>query len=206
MARLKLQRWFLPETPDVLGMLRDQLAVTIEGMEALVRWAHGDPSAAEVVRDCEHRADDHKRDLRLALTTAFTTPLGAEDLFTLSGGLDAVLNGAKDAVRESEVMALAPDQAAAEMAELLLEGVCHLGEAFDRLGSDRGAATEAADAAMKSQRQVEKVYRRAMGELLQLDDLREVMARRELYRRLARLADGLIEVAERVWYAVVKEA
>lgn len=203
---MKLQRWFLPETPDVLGMLRDQLAVTIEGMEALVRWAHGDPSAAEVVRECEHRADDHKRDLRLALTTAFTTPLGAEDLFTLSGGLDAVLNGAKDAVRESEVMALAPDQAAAEMAELLLEGVCHLGEAFDRLGSDRGAATEAADAAMKSQRQVEKVYRRAMGELLQLDDLREVMARRELYRRLARLADGLIEVAERVWYAVVKEA
>lgn len=203
---MKLQRWFLPETPDVLGMLRDQLAVTIEGMEALVRWAHGDPSAAEVVRECEHRADDHKRDLRLALTTAFTTPLGAEDLFTLSGGLDAVLNGAKDAVRESEVMALAPDQATAEMAELLLEGVRHLGEAFDRLGSDRGAATEAADAAMKSQRQVEKVYRRAMGELLQLDDLREVMARRELYRRLARLADGLIEVAERVWYAVVKEA
>lgn len=206
MARLKLQRWFLPETPDVLGMLRAQLAVTIEGMEALVRWAHGDPSAAEIVRECEHRADDHKRDLRLALTTAFTTPLGAEDLFTLSGGLDAVLNGAKDAVRESEVMALAPDQATAEMAELLLEGVRHLGEAFDRLGSDRAAATEAADAAMKSQRQVEKVYRHAMGELLQLDDLREVMARRELYRRLARLADGLIEVAERVWYAVVKEA
>ncbi len=206
MARLKLQRWFLPETPDVLGMLRDQLAVTIEGMEALVRWAHGDPSAADVVRECEHRADGHKRDLRLALTTAFTTPLGAEDLFTLSGGLDAVLNGAKDAVRESEVMALAPDQATAEMAGLLLEGVRHLGEAFDRLGSDRAAATEAADAAMKSQRQVEKVYRHAMGELLQLDDLREVMARRELYRRLARLADGLIEVAERVWYAVVKEA
>ena len=45
-----------------------------------------------------------------------------------------------------------------------------------------------------------------MGELLEVEDLREVMARRELYRRFSRLADGLIDVAERVWYAVVKEA
>jgi uncharacterized protein Yka (UPF0111/DUF47 family) len=205
-AGLKLKQWFLPETPDVLGMLREQVAVTVEGMEALVGWAHGDASRAEVVRECEHRADEHKRAIRLALTTAFTTPLEAEDLFVLSGELDAVLNGAKDAVRESEVMMLAPDRATAEMAELLLEGVRHLDEAFDCLPSDRRAATEAADAAMKSQRQVEKVYRRAMGQLLEVDDLREVMARRELYRRLARLADGLIDVAERVWYAVVKEA
>ena len=154
MVGLKTHRWFLPETPDVLGMLRGQIAVTTEGMEAFARWAHGDQAKAEVVRECEHRADDHKRGLRLALTTAFTTPLEAEDLFMLSGGLDAVMNGAKDAVRESEVIALVPDQAMAEMAELLLEGVGHLGEAFDRLGSDGGSATEAADAAMKSQRQV----------------------------------------------------
>lgn len=196
----------MPETPDVLGILREQLAVTSEGMEALVAWARGDASQADVVRDCEHRADERKRAIRLTLTTAFTTPLEAEDLFALSGQLDAVLNGAKDAVREAEVMALVPDQPMAEMAELLLEGVRHLGRAFDTLGSDSAAATAAADAALKSQRQVEKVYRRAMGELLEVDDLRQVMARRELYRRLARLADGLTDVAERVWYAVVKEA
>ena len=206
MAGLKTHRWFLPETPDVLGMLRSQLAVTTEGIEALVEWARGDQSKAEVVREREHRADDRKRELRLALTTAFTTPLEAEDLFALSVNLDAVLNGAKDAVRESEVMALPPDQAVSEMAECLLEGVRHLGEAFDRLGSDGGAATDAADAAVKSARQLERVYRQAMGVLLQVEDLREVMGRRELYRRFARLGDGLADVAERVWYAVVKEA
>jgi len=31
-------RWFLPETPDVLGMLREQTAITMEGMEALIAW------------------------------------------------------------------------------------------------------------------------------------------------------------------------
>lgn len=187
-------------------MLRQQLAVTAEAMEALVDWARGDESKAEVVRDSEHRADDHKRELRLALTTAFMTPLEAEDLFALSGELDRVLNGAKDAVRESEVMALAPDGAVAEMAECLLEGVRHLGRAFDCLGTDSASATEAADAAVKCQRRVERIYRQAMGALLEVDDLREVMARRELYRRFSRVGDELAEVGERVWYAVVKEA
>ena len=39
-----------------------------------------------------------------------------------------------------------------------------------------------------------------------LDDLREVMSRREMYRRLSRIGDLVHIVAERVWYAVVKEA
>jgi hypothetical protein len=45
-----------------------------------------------------------------------------------------------------------------------------------------------------------------MAELLELDDLREVTARRELYRRFSRIADQLTEIAERVWYAVIKES
>jgi hypothetical protein len=32
------------------------------------------------------------------------------------------------------------------------------------------------------------------------------MARRELYRRYARLAESVVAVAERVWYSVVKQA
>ena len=70
--------WFLPDTPDVLGMLRQQLAVTIRGMDALVEWAHGDESAAARVRELEHEADDCKRELQLALVQrvhdADTTP------------------------------------------------------------------------------------------------------------------------------------
>ena len=104
---MSFRKWFLPETPDVLGMLASQMDVTVEGMEALVAWAQGDPDASDLIRDCEHRADDHKRELRSALRQAFTTPIDAEDLYALSERLDASLNQAKDAVREAEVMAMA---------------------------------------------------------------------------------------------------
>lgn len=200
-------RWFLPETPDVLGMLGDQIAITVEGMQALVAWADGDVAAVERLRECEHRADDCKRDLRAALTSAFTTPLEPEDLFELSRDLDRVLNNAKNAVREAEVMQTAPDAAIAEMAAEIAEGTRHLADAFAALGRNASTlATEAATRAAKSQSRLEHVYRRAMSALIANDDLREVAAKRELYRRLARTSDDLREVAERVWYSVLKQS
>lgn len=203
---MKPKRWFLPDNPDVLGMLRQQTEITIEGIDALVAWANGDVAAAEHVRKHEHRADACKRELRQALTVALTTPLDPEDLFELSRALDAVMNGAKNTVREAEVMHYVPDPAIADIASQLAVGTGHLAEAFAALAERRTeAATEAADAAVKSQREVEHIYRRAMSALIDVDDLRMVGARRELYRRLARASDQLVEVAERVWYSVLKQ-
>ncbi len=104
----KNSNWFLPETPDVLGMLRAQIAVTMRGMDALVEWAHGDDGAAERVRALEHEADECKRELQRVLVVAFTTAYDAEDLYTLGRGIDSILNLSKDAVRESEVMSARP--------------------------------------------------------------------------------------------------
>jgi uncharacterized protein len=201
------RHWFLPETPDVLGMLREQTAITLEGMEALIAWSVSEPGAADRMRECEHRADELKRTLRAALTVSFTTPLDPEDIFELSTELDSVLNSAKNAVREAEVMETAPDQAMSEMAGELAEGVRDLSEAFEQLATGAPAgATDAADRAARSQSRVEKVYRRSMSALVAVDDLREVAAKRELYRRLARTSDDLREVSERVWYSVLKES
>ena len=45
------KRWFLPETPDVLGTLCRQMAVTIDCVDAFARWAGGEAAAAQAVRD-----------------------------------------------------------------------------------------------------------------------------------------------------------
>lgn len=216
--RWPTMRWFLPHDADVLGKLQGQMAVTIEGMEAFANWAAGETEDAEQVRAFEHAADDAKRAVRVALRDAFVTPISPEDIFILSQLLDKVLTASKDVVREAEVMDMPPDTPMAEMAERLREGTEHLARAFDAIAAKRGedghrAATEAADDATKSARRMEKVYRRAMSDLLEVEaqdtperaDLREVMGRRELYRRLSRIASTMADVADRVWYAAVKE-
>lgn len=203
---MRPKRWFLPEQPDVLGLLRRQMAVTREGVDVLAEWARGDASVADRIRALEHTGDELKRELEVALTTAFTTPVEAEDLYSLSRGVDWILNHAKDLVRESEVMATPPDGALREMCEELARSVRLLEEAITGLGTGSPETTEKASEALKAERAIEKVYRQAMGDLLEVDDLREVMARRELYRRVARIGEVVVDVAERVWYAVVKES
>jgi uncharacterized protein Yka (UPF0111/DUF47 family) len=198
-------RWLLPETPDVLGVLRRQVQVTIEGLDAFVRWAEGDAAAEREVRDHEHRADAVKLELFHELRSAFVTPLEPEDLFAVSRGVDRLINQAKDAVRESEVMACPPDPNLAAMAQDLAEAARALDAAVAGLDGS-GGTTANAEAAIKAARRIERVYRRAMADLLTLDDLREVTARRELYRRGERIAETVVEVAERILYAVVKEA
>ena len=80
-----------------------------------------------------------------------------------------------------------------------------LGEAIEGLAARSDEATEKANAALKSQRELERVYRHAMAALLAVPDLREVTARRELYRRVARMGEVVVDIAERVWYTMVKE-
>ena len=203
-------RWFLPETPDVIGMLQAQADVTARGMAAFAAWAGGDESRADAVRSAEHECDEVRRRLVDAVSEAFTTPLEPEDLFQLSRDLDKVINGAKNTVREAEAMDFPPDRATAEMAVLLSAGVEHLRNAFSFLDGKGGRlilpATEAADAAVRSQRDLERVYREAAGELLKVSDFHVVTARREFYRRVSAISDDIVSVADRIWYSRVKES
>ncbi len=203
----KRTRWFLPETPDVVGMLEQQADITVRGMDAFAAWAQGDLARAEDVRDAEHACDEVRRALVDAVSEAFTTPLQPEDLFQLSRDLDKVINGAKNTVREAEAMEFPPDRATADMAVLLAEGVRHLRAAFGALGRKAtSSATEAADAAVKSQRNLERTYRQAVGDLLSITDIAVVTARREFYRRISAISDDIVSVADRIWYSEVKES
>ena len=197
--------WFLPQMPDVLGLLSAQGRLTVEGAEAFDRWAAGAEQEATRVRALEHAADGARRAVVAALRSAFTTPVEPEDLYELSERLDAVMNQMKDLVREAEVLSMAPDPAMAEMSHLVAAGVRDLVAAFPGLAASPDAATAAADRAIRRHRGIERVYRRAMSELVLAPEIGEVTAKRELYRRYARIGDAVEHVANRVWYAVVKQ-
>jgi hypothetical protein len=70
-----------------------------------------------------------------------------------------------------------------------------------------GVATRFRAETVSMGRPVEVVSRRPTGRLPMLDveDPQEVMGRRGLYRRFSRMSETLIEAANRVWYATLKE-
>lgn len=199
------RHWFLPEAPDVLGTLNRQAAVTVDGMVAYAAWAAGEADRGQAVRDAEHAADDIRRTLAQQLRVAFTTPVDAEDLFTLSERLDSVLNMAKNVIREADLLGQAPVPASSELAAEALAGVQELARAIAALPADPTTATQAADAATKHGRRMEKCYARAVAELLTDPDFRSAMLLREHLRDCLTVGERIESVADRVWYAVVKE-
>jgi uncharacterized protein Yka (UPF0111/DUF47 family) len=203
---VKKRRWFLPETPDLIGQLGAQAAITREGLESLAAWARGDESAGEAISGIQRRGDAAKRALLEQLRDAFITPMAPEDLFALSRGLDWILNYARDLASESKSMSSPPDARLAEMTGLLRDAVDHICEAIGELGTDGNAASAAADEAIQTERRLEHAYYRGMAQLLRVDARNERISSRELYRRCVRIGDEVIDVAERIIYAVVKES
>lgn len=200
------RHWFLPQSPDVMQTLLAQADIAVAGAIAFASWARGDPTQERRVRACEHQADEVRRQLSRQLRQAFSTPVDQEDLFTLSERLDAVLNALKNVVREADSCALEPDTAIAAMASEIVTGMQHLRTAIDHLATHGDVATSEADTAVSSERRMEKIYRDAMRGLLAADDLREVVTRGEFYRRTLEIGERLTRVADRIWYAVVKES
>ena len=198
-------RWFLPATPDVLGLLRRQIAVTIEGIDAFAAWAGGDAAAMGTIEDAERRGDGAKRELLTALRAAFVTPLEPEDVFALSRGIDWILNHAHDVVSESNAMATPPDAVIARIAALLADAVRSIDVAVAQVAMDADRATEAADLAIKAEREIERTYYHGMADLLEVEDRSQRIARRELYRRCIGIAETVVDVAERIVYTVVKQ-
>jgi uncharacterized protein Yka (UPF0111/DUF47 family) len=199
-----MRRWFMHEPPDLIGLLVHQGAVTVDAMSEFREWSGGSAESAQKVRELEHRADSIRRHLETALKRAFSTPIDTEDIYELSERLDRVLNSAKNAIREAEVMAMGPDRHMKDMGDVIAEGVKDLVTAFENLTRDPDEATAAANSAIKCQRSIEHRYRLAMSSLLGDGELGEVMGRRELYRRYARIGDAIEHVADRIWYAIVK--
>ena len=171
-------------------------------MDGFAAWAAGDASAAQAVLDTEREGEAAKREVLSALRDAFVTPLEPEDVFALSRGVDRILSYARDLVNESEAMACPPDAGIAEMARLLGVAMRHIDDAIARLDSDGEEATASADAAITAERQLERAYYEGMVALLGVADRSERIARRELYRRCSRIGETVVEVAERVVYAL----
>ena len=203
---MKPRRWFLPETPDVVGLLREQCAVATEALDAFAAWAAGDADAAATLTGAEERADGAKRAVLDALRTAFVTPLEPEDAFALSRSIDRVIVSARDCVVEATVLDSGPDAGIAEMAVILARALRSLEQAIAKLAGDGDTASARAEAALAEEKALDAAYARGMAALLEEEDRTARIARRELYRRCARMGDIVVEAGERIIYAVVKQS
>ena len=197
--------WFSGSRLSPLALLVAQGDLTEQGMKHFANWsATGSAAESAEVRRCHLEGYEARRSLLAALQAALSTPLDQEDIFTLSERLDRVLDEAKDAVRESEVLSWHPDSHTQAMGQLLAEGTAALAAALRLLPGQLSAAGHKADDSTVAVRHVEHRYREAMTDLLQTPDLRTLLAAQDVYRRYVLVAGHVVAVADRLWYSVLR--
>lgn len=194
-----------------IQLLHDQAALTLEGMEALVKYlTTRDASESELLTRKEKDADEVRRIFIDELNRTFITPFDREDLFALSRTIDDVLDYAYSTVSEMDILQVEPTSYMQRMAALLRDAANELLQAVDRLENHPRVSTEHAQRAKALENRVEGVYREALAELFRnVEDIQHVvtmMKLREVYRHLSNAADRGDEAANVIADIVVKIA
>jgi uncharacterized protein Yka (UPF0111/DUF47 family) len=196
-----------PKTPDFFALLDEQAGGVVRACELLVEFTEtGSAEIAARIREEEHRADDVKvRNLQI-LGEAFSTPIDREDIYRAIIGLDEVVNYCKATVNEMDVLGVVPGKHELDMAMHLRDGARALKVGYGKLLKHPSAAAEDCWTARKTERSVEKIYRRALAELFQGTDFINMFKRREIYRHISNAADRIAHCADTLQDIVVKMA
>lgn len=155
-----------PRMPDFYGLLNEQCDLVAYAMGVFVEFMEtGDEEIASEVRRLEHEGDKLKARNIDVLNRSFSTPFDREDIYRAITTIDEGLNYAKTSVREMEMLGIRPDPHMLRMAELLCQGAGALQTGFATLKKSPSDAEQSAAAVRKTERKVEKVYRKAIAEL-----------------------------------------
>jgi hypothetical protein len=194
-----------PRTPDFFAMLHEQSRQVVHTVGLLVNFMEcGDAEIGVEIKQDEHAADKVKvRNIHI-LNEAFSTPMDREDIYRAITTLDEVVNYCKDTVNEMDALGLTPDAFTLEMAKHLLAGVKALEAGFGELAKSPARASEQADLARRSERKVEKLYRKALAALFNGEDYILMFKRREIYRHLTNAAERMAHCGNTLHDIVVK--
>jgi len=184
-----------PRRDRIIERIIRQSEACVAGLEGLVAFmSNQTPEIVKLVQDAEERGDDERRRLIDELNRTFVTPLDREDLFALSRSIDDVLDYANTTVDELCLFKLKPDPYLVEMAILLHDAGKEINKAMHQILEHRAVANEHAMRAKHCENRIEKLYREATaamfgGKIQTVEDVLEILKRREVYRHISNAAD-----------------
>jgi len=198
-----------PRPNRFLDLLIQQAQYTLRGFEILQEYMRAPrDDLARQLKAVEEEADEVRRILIEELNRSFVTPFDREDIFALSLTVDDMLDYAYTTVDEMEIFKVEPDEHMRRMVDLLTEAAKEILRGIQRLEGYPGVANEHAVRAKALENRVEKEYRQALSHLFRnpqsLDDVMEILKRREIYRHLSNAADRGDAAANVIGDIVVK--
>ncbi|MBF0309740.1 MAG: DUF47 family protein [Magnetococcales bacterium] len=210
----KFKSAIFPGIPDFYALLVEQCELQVETTAHLVAYMKNQsPEEEEIIAALEKKGDVLKNRNLTLLGSTFSTSLDREDIRRAALSIDMVTNYCKTTIREMQVLGVKPDDHMVDMVQALHEGAMLLRDGYRHLrpgDPNQEASVVEAQQVMKTERSIEKLYRRALSTLFTAKEafqafadkaadaniqgisrIFEIFKRREIYRHLSNAGDQL---------------
>jgi uncharacterized protein len=206
---------FLPQDTGFFDLFEAQVEAVKQAAAAFHRLA-SDPGRlveeARALDDIEHHADGVRHELAKRVNAVFVTPFDKEDISSLAGTLDDIVDFVEAAVsRMALYRAGTPPPALLPLSRLLVEITGLLGQAVKGLRhlKDRETMTSLFIEIHRVENESDAIYRQALGRLYDLPEptpaaLLELLKWKEILDRVELATDKCEDAANAVEQVVVK--
>ncbi len=179
-----LDRVFPPKY-DFYAMLSKQAQLNAQGVDALFNWLK-DASVIESSALCQElkAADEIRMELERKLIDAFTTPFDRGDIYSISIGMNKVIEYAESTLLSMQAYDMSANPVIIGMVAILKEGTDQFAEAVASLKADPVQTESYIAGIRQTHDRIEQFYRDAMSAVFRSDNPMEALRQREVYHHI----------------------
>lgn len=202
---------FLPREEKFYELFLDQVRLILESATLLVQGLRSGNSTLEQsaarISELEHKADDVLHDIFRRLNQTFITPIDAEDIHSLGGRLDDIIDGIEDLAHNMVAYNIEPVPAVAvEVMEDIVRCAKALDQAFHALRDDK-PVLEYCIAISKIEEEVDVKIRHAIRDLFRNEkDAIRIIKLKEVLDLLEATTDSCEDVSVALQNVLVKNS
>lgn len=185
---------------EIIDKLEMQNANLLKATSALVELISNFDNVNErkaKIKDLEHEGDRITHDLYMLLDRTFVTPLDREDISSLTGVVDGILDYTDEtAERFVPFKIKEPTSYMLELAKILLSASQEVHLPMTRLRGFKNSADLVEHCRNISKYEADTIYRTAIAELLETSNPFEIIKLKEVYETLEVALDKCADVAD----------
>ena len=202
---------FLPKEEQYFALLKQMTSYISEaagGLVVLLSRPGGDyRERARAIKEVEHSCDDLIHNIVLKLNKSFITPFDREDIYTLAGGLDDIVDLIDDAAHAMVIFNVRETtEHARQFADVIQRMAVQLHEAVSALESPSEVAPRLVEM-HRLENEGDDIYHTAIAELFRdPTDPLTVIKWKEIYEKLEATCDRCESVAHIIESVILKNA
>ena len=205
MAKQNFIDRLFPVKYNFYKMLGNQARVNLSGVEALCKWiAEGSEKEAERLLQDVISADIIRMDLEKNLIQAFSTPFDRGDIYSISVGMDKIIEYAKSTLLSMKAYNVQANKTIINMLENLKTGTAIFAESIDYLEKNPSKAELNISGIRETHNVIEQLYRDGMEAVFNSNDPITALKQREVYHHIKDASANLDEAVDILHRIVVR--